>query len=54
MSDPYRLAGPALISFSGGRTSGMMLHHVLDAWDDKLPDLASLSRSKTKPTRNVA
>jgi 3'-phosphoadenosine 5'-phosphosulfate sulfotransferase (PAPS reductase)/FAD synthetase len=28
---PYRLEGPALISFSGGRTSGYMLRHILEA-----------------------
>ena len=34
----YRVEGPALISFSGGRTSGFMLWHILDAYDGKLPD----------------
>lgn len=29
--------GPVAIQFSGGRTSGMMLHHILDAHDGVLP-----------------
>jgi 3'-phosphoadenosine 5'-phosphosulfate sulfotransferase (PAPS reductase)/FAD synthetase len=36
--NPYRIEGPALISFSGGRTSGYMLRQILDAHDGKLPD----------------
>jgi 3'-phosphoadenosine 5'-phosphosulfate sulfotransferase (PAPS reductase)/FAD synthetase len=35
---PYRIEGPALISFSGGRTSGFMLHEIVRAFDGKLPD----------------
>lgn len=31
MTDPFRIDGPAVISFSGGRTSGYMLRRVLDA-----------------------
>lgn len=31
MSDPFRIDGPAVISFSGGRTSGYLLRRVLDA-----------------------
>lgn len=39
MSDnPYKIAGPALISVSGGRTSMRMLKHIVDAHDGTLPD----------------
>ncbi|MES0207906.1 phosphoadenosine phosphosulfate reductase family protein [Mesorhizobium sp. M0028] len=36
--NPYLITGPALISFSGGRTSAFMLHEILRAYDGKLPD----------------
>jgi 3'-phosphoadenosine 5'-phosphosulfate sulfotransferase (PAPS reductase)/FAD synthetase len=36
--NPYRIEGPALISFSGGRTSAFMLHEILRAYDGKLPE----------------
>lgn len=36
-SSPYRLDGPALISFSGGRTSAFMLHEIMRAHDGVLP-----------------
>ena len=35
--DPYRIAGPAVISFSGGRISGYMLRRILDAHGGALP-----------------
>lgn len=35
--DPYRIDGPALISFSGGRTSGYMLHEIVRAHGGSLP-----------------
>jgi len=34
---PYQIEGPAIISFSGGRTSGYMLYHILEAYNGKLP-----------------
>jgi 3'-phosphoadenosine 5'-phosphosulfate sulfotransferase (PAPS reductase)/FAD synthetase len=38
MDSPYRIHGPALISFSGGRTSAFMLYEILRAYDGQLPD----------------
>lgn len=36
-ANPYRIEGPALISVSGGRTSGFMLRKIMDAHGGKLP-----------------
>jgi hypothetical protein len=38
MTDPFRIIGPACLSVSGGRTSGMMLYKTLEAHGGKLPD----------------
>lgn len=37
MTDPFLISGPAIISFSGGRTSGYMLRRILDACGGELP-----------------
>ena len=36
--NPYKIKGPALISFSGGRTSAFMLKQIIDALGGTLPD----------------
>lgn len=35
--NPYKVEGPASISFSGGRTSGFMLKQIIEAYDGTLP-----------------
>jgi len=47
----YRIEGPALISFSGGRTSAYMLHEILRAHDGKLPDDAVVAFANTGKER---
>lgn len=37
MQSPYLIEGPALISFSGGRTSALMLKRIIDAHGGTLP-----------------
>lgn len=38
MTDPFLIHGPAVVSFSGGRTSAYMLHRILQAHGGTLPD----------------
>ena len=47
MSSPFFLEGPSVISFSGGRTSGMMLKLILDAHGGTLPDNAIVTFANT-------
>jgi len=35
--NPYLIEAPALISFSGGRTSACMLKQIIDAYGGQLP-----------------
>jgi hypothetical protein len=37
-ADPFRITGPAVINFSGGRTSGYLLHRILQAHGGTLPE----------------
>jgi 3'-phosphoadenosine 5'-phosphosulfate sulfotransferase (PAPS reductase)/FAD synthetase len=47
MSDFYRIDGPAVISFSGGRSSGYMLYHILQAHGGTLPDDVKVAFANT-------
>lgn len=38
MIDPFHIVGPAILSISGGRTSGYMLKRILQAHGGKLPE----------------
>ena len=45
--NPYRVPRPAVVSFSGGRTSGYLLKHVLDAYGGQLPGDVSVVFANT-------
>jgi 3'-phosphoadenosine 5'-phosphosulfate sulfotransferase (PAPS reductase)/FAD synthetase len=47
VSDPFKIEGPALISFSGGRTSGYMLWRILQAHGGTLPDDVKVTFANT-------
>ena len=45
--NPYRVPRPAVISFSGGRTSAYMLKKIVDAYGGRLPDSVSVIFANT-------
>ena len=45
--NPYRVPRPAVISFSGGRTSGYMLKKIVDAYGGRLPDSIAVAYANT-------
>lgn len=47
MDNPYKIKGPALIAFSGGRSSGYMLYHILEAHGGQLPNSVVVSFQNT-------
>lgn len=52
MTNPFRVAGPALVSFSGGRSSAYMLRRIIEAYDGVLPEdvvVAFMNTGKERP-----
>lgn len=45
--DVFKIEGPALISFSGGRTSAYMLWRIVQAWGGTLPDDVKVTFANT-------
>jgi len=52
-ANPYLITGPALISFSGGRTSAFMLWNILQAHGGKLPDDVVVAFANTGKEREA-
>lgn len=44
---PFKISGPALVSFSGGRTSAYMLWRIIQAHDGVLPDDVKVTFANT-------
>lgn len=51
MGDPFFITGPALISFSGGRTSAYMLWRILQAHGEALPNDVHVAFANTGKER---
>ena len=45
--NPYRVPRPAVVSFSGGRTGGYMLKHIVDTFGGRLPGDVSVVFANT-------
>lgn len=46
-NNPYFIEDEAIVSFSGGRTSGCMLYNILEAHDFELPDYVKVCFANT-------
>jgi 3'-phosphoadenosine 5'-phosphosulfate sulfotransferase (PAPS reductase)/FAD synthetase len=51
MDSPYHIKGPAMVSFSGGRTSGYMLFKIAEAFQGNLPADVVVSFANTGKER---
>lgn len=50
--NPYQITGPAQIGFSGGRSSGYMLYHILETHGGQLPEGVHVTFQNTGKERN--